>query len=229
MAKIKEEERKAEIEVKVNSLRAKREIEQQKLELRLKEEELKLQEELQISKAKTDAFNKLKEERDPYPPSFAGSRRSRHESRDSTISSNASVNALQSIVKHLKKPLTEIKKFGGDPLEYQRFLRQFKTRIIANCEDYDERLNYLEQYTTGDAHKIVTGYSYLNSEKGYKAALRELELKYGDVDVIVNAFVKRAISWPTIKGDNAKALDDFAMFLAECENAVDDLQAVRVL
>ena len=73
-------------------------------------------------------------------------------------------------------------------------MRQFKTRILANCDDFDEKLDYLEQYTTGDANKIVNGYSYLKPETGYNTALKELEDRYGDPNIIVNAFVTKALS-----------------------------------
>ena len=108
-------------------------------------------------------------------------------------------------------------------------MRQFKSVVIANCDIYEEKLNYLEQYTTGDAHKIVVGYSYLDAKKGYIAAMKELEERYGDSDVIVDAFLKRILNWPVIKADNIKALDEFAILLCECEHAVQSLEALKVL
>ena len=54
-------------------------------------------------------------------------------------------------------------------------------------------------------------------------------MRYGDADVIVDAFIRKTLNWPVIKSDNPKALDDFAIFLAECERAVQDLEAIKVL
>ncbi|XP_014677761.1 PREDICTED: uncharacterized protein LOC106817594 [Priapulus caudatus] len=114
-------------------------------------------------------------------------------------------------------------------MEYPRFLRQFKTRIVAYTDSEDERLSYLEQYTTADAHNIVKGYSHLESTVGYKATMDELKTRYGDTEVVAAAYIKRALDWPVIKPDNAKALDDFAVFLMECQHAVGSIQAGQVL
>ena len=46
-----------------------------------------------------------------------------------------------SIVRHLNKPAIEITKFGGIPLEYKRFMRQFETKIVCNTDNDDERLH----------------------------------------------------------------------------------------
>lgn len=137
--------------------------------------------------------------------------------------------ALMSVVRHVRKPISDIKKFGGDPLEYQKFMRQFNSRVVMNCDDFNEKLNYLEQYTFGEANRIVSGFSYLDAEQGYNAAIAELAERYGDGNVIVNAFVKRALNWPTIKPDNAKGLDEFSLYLTECENAVQGTPAMRLL
>ena len=70
------------------------------------------------------------------------------------------------VVRHLKKPSTDIKKFGGIPLEYHKFRRQLEFKIAVHCDNDDERINFLEQFTTGEAHKIVTGLSYLDASVG---------------------------------------------------------------
>lgn len=76
-------------------------------------------------------------------------------------------------------------------MDCHRFLRQFKTRICVNADSYEERLNFLLQFTVGEAHNIVTGYSNLNAESGYKTALEEFKDRYGDSDVIAQAYVKK--------------------------------------
>ena len=137
--------------------------------------------------------------------------------------------ALFSVLRHMRKPISDVKKFGGDPLEYQKFMRQFNSRVVINCDDYNEKLNYLDQYTYEEANKIVSGFSYLDAEQGYRSALAELADRYGDSHVIVNAFVRKALNWPCVKPDNVKGLDEFSLFLTECENAVQGTQAIRLL
>ncbi|XP_046564520.1 uncharacterized protein LOC124273324 [Haliotis rubra] len=85
------------------------------------------------------------------------------------------------------------------------------------------------KFTEGEAHQVVKGFGYLDASSGYKAAMAELEVRYGNQETIANALIKRAMCWPNIKADNAKALDEYAVFLNECHNAVTSLHSVKVL
>ena len=136
---------------------------------------------------------------------------------------------VMSVVKHLRKPQSELFSFDGDPLSYKRFMRQFQTRVIINSENDDERFNYLEQFTSGEAHRIVKGYGYLDSTVGYQAALRELEDRYGDNELIASSFIKKALKWPCVKPNDSKSLDELAIFLSECENAVRSIDSMKIL
>jgi len=108
-------------------------------------------------------------------------------------------------------------------------MRQFRAKVVANCDDPEEKLNYLEQYTSGEAKQIVIGNSYMDAQKGYDTAVKELDEKYGNQDIIVNGFITKAVSWAPIKPDNPKELERFGVFLAECLNAISSLDALKVL
>ncbi|XP_061175604.1 uncharacterized protein LOC133184531 [Saccostrea echinata] len=136
-------------------------------------------------------------------------------------------NAMQDVVNYLRRPLPEIKKFSGDPLEFQRFMRQFHAKVVMNTSNDDERLNYLEQMTQGEANRVVSGYTHMSGDKGYQAAMKQLEERYGDSELIVTSFIKKALDWPMIK--DAKMLDEFALFLVECQNASESIDCVSVL
>jgi len=137
--------------------------------------------------------------------------------------------AMLSVVRHLRKPHSEIFKFSGDPLTYNRFIRQFKTRVVPNTEDDDERLNFLEQFTSGEAYKIVSSYAFLNAKVGYPSALRELAERYGDSETVATAFIQKALKWPSIKPNDSKSLDEYALFLSECEHAVSSIDSIKIL
>ncbi|XP_071948974.1 uncharacterized protein [Antedon mediterranea] len=128
----------------------------------------------------------------------------------------------------MRKPQMEIKKFAGESLEFKRFIRQFKSRVEQFCSA-DEKLQYLEQFTTGEAHRIVKGFSYLDADTGYPSAIKELTERYGDPEVIANAFVKKLYSWPVLRSSDSKSLDDFAIFLKECEAATQCVGSLAVL
>ncbi|XP_061191629.1 uncharacterized protein LOC133199818 [Saccostrea echinata] len=133
------------------------------------------------------------------------------------------------VAQELNKPKSEIQKFEGNPMDYQRFIRQFNTKVCANTSSYEERLNFLLQFTSFEANRIVTGYSHLNAEGGYKAALDEFKDRYGDPDIVAQAYVRKALNWSSIKQDNARGLDDYAIFLTECQHAVNNVTSARAL
>lgn len=142
---------------------------------------------------------------------------------------NNNTDAVIAIVKSLRKPNPDIMKFGGDPLEFRKFVRQFTAKIIANSDSEDEKMNYLEQFTYGDAGRVVQGFSHLDGTHAFNAAMKQLEERYGDTEVIANTFIKKALDWPVIKSGDSKALDQFALFLIECKNAANSIAAMQIL
>ena len=140
-----------------------------------------------------------------------------------------SQHVLESMTKLMKKPPTDIEKFDGDALLYRRFVRQFNNYIGAFCENDYERLTYLEQFTSGEAHRVVMGYTNLDSSTGYAAAMKELNNRYGNEEVIASAYVQKALNWPVIKISDVKALDEYSIFLRECLHAIEEVGALGVL
>ncbi|XP_071138742.1 uncharacterized protein [Mytilus edulis] len=153
----------------------------------------------------------------------------KHDENMNHIQANTMENSMSAVVKHLRKPTPDIKKFGGNPLEYRKFYRQFQARIVANTDNEEEKMTYLEQFTYGEASKVESGFSHRIGEHAYSAAIKQLEERYGDTEVIANAFIKRALEWPTIQAGDSKSLDDFSLFLIECENAAVNMEAMRIL
>jgi hypothetical protein len=47
--------------------------------------------------------------------------------------------------------------------------------------------------------------------------------------LVSNAFIKKALDWPTLKPGDSKALDEFSLFLIECKNAAVSIDAMRIL
>ncbi|XP_006812723.1 uncharacterized protein LOC102806147 [Saccoglossus kowalevskii] len=92
-----------------------------------------------------------------------------------------------------------------------------------------ERMNYLRQYTSGEANEIVKGYSYLNASRGYAAAIRELDQRYGNNELIATEYIKKTRNWPKIKADDIKGLDRYSIFLTECEYAVTNIESMQIL
>ena len=52
-------------------------------------------------------------------------------------------NAIITVVQNLNKPSSDLAKFGGNALDFARFMRQFSSKVAANCPDPDDKLNFL--------------------------------------------------------------------------------------
>ena len=175
-ARMQHEQKRAELEIKMDSLKKRIQLEEEKLHLQLQEEELNLIEELAISDTHCKFLDVDCESQ------------KKHSSRASSVGNDST--ALMAVVRHLNKPTSEIKKFSGNPVEFHRFMRQFETRVVVNCDTYDEKYNFLECYTLGDAHKVVSGFVQIrDSRKAYTTAMQALHERYGDSDVVVNAYM----------------------------------------
>lgn len=68
-------------------------------------------------------------------------------------------------------------------------MRKFDIRVVVTSDTCNELISYLGQLT------IVSGYSYISGEVGHRAAMKELEKRYGNPEIIANAFVKSAMDW----------------------------------
>ena len=172
-AKLEQQQKQDELSIRAAAMKKRRQLAQEKLILELRAEEQRLEEELAVSEAKGKVLQELDDGRSMASKSHrsGASRSGASRGIRSDISSGTDIHALNAVVCHLKKPPSELQKFGGDPLLYHRFMRQFRSRVVANCESSEECLNYLEQYTTGEPQQIVIGYAYMDADKGYKAAL----------------------------------------------------------
>lgn len=150
--------------------------------------------------------------------------RDKHNNRTASVSNVQQVTqpvpelANISIARELNKPRAEIKKFDVNPMIYKSFLRQFNTRIVINTDLYEELLTYLLQFTIGESHIIVNGFSHLDAKIGYQAALDEFNDKYGDPDVIAHSFVKgiRLAFNQTIQFERVRRICDISYGMLIC-------------
>ena len=150
-------------------------------------------------------------------------------SQNNPESASPSTVPMEALVRRMNIPRSQVTKFDGDPMIYRRFINSFKSKIEAVTDTNLDRMEYLLDFTEGEAHSIIVGYSHLPPDEGYPMALEQLEKEYGDVHIIVRAFVDKAMSWPTIKNNDAKALKGFLHFLTQCEHAVRTTPGILAL
>ena len=120
-------------------------------------------------------------------------------------------------------PKQEVPIFSGDVSAFTIFMDAFETTIASKTSSNKERLRYLQQYTKGVANDIVKSCLYMDDEFGYKEAITLLNKRFGDPYQIGNAYITKLLEWPTMKSDEVKEIDKYAIMLRTCKNAVSKI------
>ncbi len=126
-------------------------------------------------------------------------------------------------------PKREIPIFDGNPLKYHSFIKAFENGVERNTNDNCDRLYFLEQYTKGHAKELVRSCQHIESDRGYVKAKALLKEHYGNEQKVAAAYMERALSWPTIKTEDVRALQEYSLFLCGCCNAMEDVQYLNDL
>lgn len=66
-------------------------------------------------------------------------------------------------------------------------------------------------------------------ERGYAKAKALLKEQFGNEQKIASAYMERALSWPPIKNEDVKALQDYSLFLRGCCNITEEVQYLHEL
>ncbi|XP_061159982.1 uncharacterized protein LOC133170834 [Syngnathus typhle] len=126
-------------------------------------------------------------------------------------------------------PTRDIPVFDGEPLNFRPFMLAFVHRIENKAISNQDRLYYLEQYTSGQSKELVRSCLHMSAGDGYAEAKRLLEYHYGDKIKLTNAYMEKAMNWSTIKAEDGKALYSYALFLRACCNLSRSLQDMEEL
>jgi len=85
----------------------------------------------------------------------------------------------------VRLPRLEIKKFGGEPTEWQQFYETFNSAIHNNNKISDiEKFTYLKGYLSNEAATAINGFSL--TSKNYNKALELLKERFGNEKLIVS-------------------------------------------
>lgn len=114
--------------------------------------------------------------------------------------------------------------FSGDPLAYISFIRAFEHSIENKTNNPQDRLYYLEQFTSGEPHALVRSCKHMSPAKGYKEAKRLLQQHYGNELKIATAYFENALKWPQIKAEDSKGMKTYALFLIGYRNTMADVE-----
>ncbi|KAK0147807.1 hypothetical protein N1851_012498 [Merluccius polli] len=126
-------------------------------------------------------------------------------------------------------PKREIPIFDRNPLKYHSFSKAFENGVERNTNNNCDRLYFLEQFTKGHAKGLVRSCQHIESGRGYVKVKAILKEHYGNEQKVAAAYMERALSWPTIKTEDVKALQEYSLFLRGCCNALEDVQYLNDL
>ncbi|KAK0154050.1 hypothetical protein N1851_003872 [Merluccius polli] len=121
-------------------------------------------------------------------------------------------------------PKREVPVYDGNPLSYQYFMHAFKYLIEDKTNSCQDRLYFLEQFTSGQAKDLVRSCLHMDARRGYSEAMQLLKKHFGNEMKIANAYLDKALNWTVIKADDGKSLHAYALYLKECCNAMQDLE-----
>lgn len=128
----------------------------------------------------------------------------------------------------LSLPARDIPAFEGDPLQFKAFVKAFEQGVEEKASKAD-CLYSLEQFTKGQPKELVQSCQHMDPECGYIVAKALLQEHFGNDYKIAVAYIEKALAWPTIKSEDAKSLQAYALFLCGCCNAMEELHHIQEL
>jgi hypothetical protein len=84
-------------------------------------------------------------------------------------------------------------------------------------------LYYLEQYTSGQSRELVKTCLFLDPDIGFAKAKELLLEHFGNEYQIASAYIKKALSWSSIRAEDSQTLKSFALYLRGCLNAINEI------
>lgn len=126
-------------------------------------------------------------------------------------------------------PPREVPVFDGDPLRYHDFMRTFEEMVEKKSNGYADCLHFLEQYTRGQPRELVRSCQHMIPSQGYIRAKDLLKEHFGNEVKIASAYMEKALSWKMIKAEDAKALQNYGLFLRSCCNAMQNIRYMNEL
>ena len=97
----------------------------------------------------------------------------------------------------VKLPTLNIKKFSGEPSEYQSFIESFTEAIDKNNSiPLIQKMNYLLGFVTGEAESLLKGLRL--SGDNYKKALELLKERFGNSQILKTVHMNRIIELESV-------------------------------
>ena len=136
-------------------------------------------------------------------------------------------NCASSFSSTYRIPRIKIEPFDGSIVEFPAWEIAFNALVDDQVESTDVKLNLLSQHLVGEAKQLVIGLLSQQTESCYHAARKRLKERYGNPNILSQAFLNKIEEWPVIKPHHPKELQQFSDLLvqiAEIRKSVGGLQ-----
>ena len=114
--------------------------------------------------------------------------------------------SLSSSKYSVRLPKIEIKKFHGDPVQWQQFADTFDATITSNEHISDvEKFTYLRGFLEGEAERCIEGITLIG--ENFSQAMGLLRQRYGNPQLIISAHMEKLFELERISGSRASIKD----------------------
>ena len=122
-----------------------------------------------------------------------------------------------SISKGFEMPKRDYLTFDGNPVNYPRFIENFRVNIEEREQDPKAQLAYLIQFCTGVAKEAISNCVMLPDHQGYQRAKQILYNSFGQNHIITRAYVNKVTNGGLIKDGEGEKLLQLARDMENCE------------
>ena len=128
----------------------------------------------------------------------------------------SSILLQQQMLDLMSLPKPQLIQFDGDPLNFHVFLSMFDSCVHNSNISQSAKLNRLFELCQGKALRLIKPCALMAPDQGYIRARELLNERFGDDFEITEAYVKKIVAGPPIKGNNITALQEFRDDVRSC-------------
>ncbi|GBL75467.1 hypothetical protein AVEN_194643-1 [Araneus ventricosus] len=133
--------------------------------------------------------------------------------------------AIQEPKPAIKLPKLTVNKFYGDHKNWLEFRSQFENAIDKNSSlSKIEKLIYLKSLVGGVAAKAISGFSL--TENNYDAALELLKNRFGQKNLLINAYLRSLLDLTPIK--NTSDTNSLRKLYDRAETEIRNLESLGI-
>ena len=137
--------------------------------------------------------------------------------------------SADAITRKRNDPLPEwnLSQYSFDPLQWHEWYGQFKSAIDSHSLTNDVKLTYLKTLVTGKAKTAIAEFAYCVAM--YKDALRTLERKFGQPQVVVSVHLEKLNRFPSLNMHNSDKIITFSGCILNLRGVFQSLSYVSNL